>query len=136
MNSVIRHVVRGTLLALSLALVPPVVAADPYAEGFNAALDGDYRTAAIKWARLANTNDGRAQFQLALMYHAGLHVEQDERTAVSLYMVAAENGVREAQEYLAAGYTYGWFGMPQDAKRAAHWIGRLEQAPLSRIAQR
>jgi TPR repeat protein len=134
--TVVGHALRGTVLAMSLALVHPLVAADPYADGFNAALDGDYRTAAIKWTELATGNDGRAQFQLALLYHAGLHVEQDERMAVKLYQSAAENGVPEAQEYLAVGYHYGWFGLPKDDKRAAHWLSRLEQEPLNQIAHR
>lgn len=137
MNHVFSHTVRGALVALSLALAHPVIAADAYVEGANAARDGDYRTAAAKWARLANINDGRAQFQLALMYHAGLHVDQDEKLAVRLYMAAAENGVPEAQEYLAIGYRYGWFGLSQDETRATYWFSRLEQEPpVNLIAQR
>ncbi len=130
-----RTAVRGALLALSLAFTH-AAAADPYATGFNAALEGDYRTAAANWAHLANSNDGRAQFHLALLYHAGLHVEQNEKIAVQLYRAAAENGVPEAQEYLAVAYQHGWFGLPQDEKRAAHWLSRLDQGPLHQIAQR
>ncbi len=135
MKTLTRHTVRGALLALSLALAH-TAAADPYAAGFNAAIEGDYRTAAANWAQLANGNDGRAQFHLALLYHAGLHVEQNEKIAVQLYRAAAENGVIEAQEYLAVAYQHGWFGLPQDDRRAAHWLSRLDQGPLHQIAQR
>lgn len=135
MKTPIRYAARGAVLALSLAFAH-TAAADSYATGFNAALAGDYRTAAANWASLANGNDGRAQFHLALLYHAGLHVDQDEKIAVQLYRAAAENGVPEAQEYLAVAYTHGWFGLPQDEKRAAHWMARLGQIPAKQIAQR
>ena len=52
--------------------------------------------------------------------------ELDEAEAISWYKKSAENGYLKAQEYLAAGYLEGWFGLPKDAKKAAYWINKIE----------
>lgn len=113
-------------LALTLAPLAAPLADSAYSDGVEAARVYDYRTAFEKWEPLVARNDGRAQFQLAMMYHAGLHVVQDERKAVELYHLAARNGVQEAREYLIAGYANGWFGLPRDESLAAYWQDRLE----------
>lgn len=48
---------------------------------------------------------------LGLLYHSGMGVGRDEAKAVQLYHAAAEQGHALAQEYLAAGYAEGWFGL-------------------------
>jgi len=116
---VVRLVCASAAAWLSLTALPAVSG-----EGCEAALAADYETAFRKWEPLVSRNDGRAQFQLALMYHAGLHVEQDEAMAVRLYHMAAENGVEEAREFLIAGYEHGWFGLPRNEQMASYWINR------------
>ena len=103
-------------LALTLATISPTFAGDT--EGIKAATDGDYATAF----------EGDALFQLALMYHGGLGVDQNEAIAVQLYHKAAEKGNEMAQEYLAAGYENGWFGLPRSEELAAYYLEKAEES--------
>ncbi len=112
------------VVALTTCLSLPAFA-DGYSDGFDRAIAGDYKTAYAAWLPLAQAGDARAQFNLGLIYHAGLHGPIDEQKAVFWYIQAARNGVREAQEYLAAAYREGWFGLHQDARKAAFWEQRL-----------
>lgn len=123
-------------LALSLASLSAGAADDAYGAGCEAARAADYETAFENWEPLVARGDGYAQFQLAMMYHAGLHVEQDEARAVELYHMAARNGVPEAREYLIAGYSNGWFGLPRDEALAAYWQHRLEMQRRSTAERR
>ncbi len=109
-----------TLLSL------PVFAGDAYSRGYDQAVAGDYETAFATWLPLARSGDARAQFNLGLIYHAGLHGPIDEQKAVFWYIQAARNGVREAQEYLAVAYREGWFGLRRDVRKADYWERRLE----------
>jgi TPR repeat protein len=100
--------------------------AGPYNEGFIAAESGDYKTAVQMWEPLAKQGNPLAQFNMALLYHSGLGVEQDESMAVNWYHKAADNGYYMAQEYLAVGYQEGWFGLPKDQKKAKYWQRRVD----------
>jgi len=97
-------------------------------DGVDAAIDGNYRSAYLNWINLAKRGDARAQFNLALLYHGGLYVKFNEDQALFWYRQAAENGIREAQEYLTVGYREGWFGLPVDKEKAEYWQHRLDQA--------
>jgi TPR repeat protein len=123
-------------MAFLVLIARSAVADERYSEGVDAASDGDYKTASRMWTELATENDGRAQFQLGLLYHAGLSVERSETMAVQLYTSAAEKGVPEAQEYLAAGYENGWFGLPKNQALADYWLSRLEGPSVRQLAQR
>lgn len=114
---------RRAALALSLFGVATSTfgAGSPYDEGIEALRAQDFRKAYQTLESLVAAGDGRAQFQLALMYHAGLHVEYDEGKAVMLYHMAARNGVIEAQEFLVAAYEHGWFGLPRNQQVALFW---------------
>ncbi len=114
-----------TLLALALLLTAFGAHADPYAQGYDSAYQGDYGSAYAKWLPLAMAGDARAQFNLGLMYHSGLYVQQDEARALYWYHKAAANGIREAQEYLVMGYSEGWFGLRPDARQARYWQDML-----------
>jgi TPR repeat protein len=125
---------RPRLQYALLALLPSLAfastaATDPYAAGYDLALAGDYRTAYDVWKPLAMSGDGRAQFNLGLMYHGGLYVDPNEAAAVDWYRAAAENGVREAQEYMYVAYQEGWFGLPKADAQADYWAGRLAENP-------
>lgn len=119
----------------SVALVSMVLVSSIQAQGmenYNAGLlaaeSGDYATAASEWQPLADRGDAVAQFNLGLMYHRGLGVAMSEEKAVSWYQKSAENGYPKAQEFLAAAYREGWFGLAQDPQKAAYWARRLESA--------
>lgn len=99
---------------------------DLYSEAYTAAETGEYLKAASLFTSLAEKGDPHAQFNLALMYHGGLGVTRDEGRAVKWYEQAAANGVGQAQEFLAAAYQEGWFGLPRDPDRAAYWLQRLQ----------
>ncbi len=122
MKTITPYLFAALLAGLSL----PVLAGDAYSRGYDQAVSGDYDTAFATWLPLAESGDARAQFNLGLIYHAGLHGPIDEKKAVFWYIQAARNGVREAQEYLAAAYREGWFGLRQDARKAAYWERRLD----------
>lgn len=97
-----------------------------YVDGVKSAMSQNYGTAYEKFVPLAKAGDGRAIFNLALMYHGGLFVEFNEPMAVSLYQEAASKGVVEAQQFLAMGYQEGWFGLPQDPVQAAYWYHKFQ----------
>lgn len=120
----------SAVCAIPLCVAAASVSADQYTEGYDLAVDGDYRTAFAKWLPAAVDGDGRAQFNLALMYHGGVHVAANERIAVHWYRKAAHNGIREAQQYMYVGYKEGWFGLPRDDNRAAYWAKQLERRSL------
>ena len=120
----IRHI--NLMLAAALFATASVsMAGTTYGDGTESALRGDYRSAFETWRTLAENGDPRAQFNLGLMYHGGLFVEANEEQALVWYQRAAENGVPEAQQFLAAAYTEGWFGLPRDMVFARYWTDRL-----------
>lgn len=92
---------------------------------FDVTAEGRFDSAFIMWEDMAMDGNAQAQFNLALMYHAGLGVSLNEDIAVSWYHASAENGYMPAQEYLAVGYKEGWFGLPTDNRRAKFWQQQL-----------
>jgi TPR repeat protein len=123
-----KRIIGSAALAISLVTFSPAYAGDLFEDGLDAAMKGDYKTAFKIWKPLGMQGDGNALFELALMYHSGLHVEQNEAIAVQLYQMAAEKGHPMAQQYLAAGYQNGWFGLPINESLAAYWLGKAESA--------
>ncbi|OGT21522.1 MAG: hypothetical protein A2V90_05945 [Gammaproteobacteria bacterium RBG_16_57_12] len=121
MKSIAKFVAAAALAVSTLS-----AQADPYAEGFMAAHEGNYAKAIAVWQQLAEAGDARAQFNLALMYHAGVSVRFDEDKAVYWYAQAAQNGHPTAQEYLAVAYQEGWFGLPRDARQSEYWYKQLD----------
>jgi len=94
--------------------------------GLTAAQNGDYKMAVHHWEDLAKQGNAIAQFNMALLYHAGLGVEFNEAKAVELYIKSAKSGYHKAQEYLVVGYREGWFGLPKDSRKADYWEQQLE----------
>ncbi len=115
----------GAGLLLILALTGSAWAGD-FAEGFIAAENYDYPAAVKILGPLADQGDAAAQFNIALMYHSGSGVQANENEAVKWYTKAAKNGHRTAQEYLAAAYADGWFGLARDEKMARFWYSKLD----------
>lgn len=114
------------VMVLALATFSPASSGNQFEEGLQAAMNDDYTAAFEKWKPLGMQGDGEALFALALMYHAGLHVKQNEAVAIQLYQMAAERGSQMAKAYLAAGYENGWFGLTQNDALAAYWSGRVK----------
>ena len=133
-ENIMNRIIVCCTLVLALAAVSPAYAGDPYEDGMKAALAGDYATAFEKWKPLGMQGEGDALFQLALMYHGGLGVDQNEAIAVQLYHKAAEHGNLMAQEYLSAAYENGWFGLPRSDELAAYYRGKAEPVSGNMVA--
>ena len=123
MKTVYRY---GASLLLVLGLTGSAFA-EEYADGFIAAENYDYPTAVKILGPLADKGNAGAQFNIALMYHSGAGVPANEQEAVKWYTKAAKNGHRTAQEYLAAAYADGWFGLARDEKMARYWYSKLDE---------
>jgi len=121
---------KTALLATLLCLGTATATADSYDSAVNSAINENYNAAFSYWMPLAKAGDPRAQFNVALMYHGGLHVAFDESVALEWYQLAAANGVVEAQEYLAIGYKEGWFGLPVDNMKANYWQHKIAASSL------
>ena len=125
----IKNVIRATAfigMIAPLSAMANIPTQTAYGNAVDYSIAGDYDDASKIFIELAEQNDGRAQFNLAMMYHAGLGVPEDEAKAVELYHKAAANGVPEAMEYLVAAYSEGWFGLQKDEKKAAYWQSKLD----------
>lgn len=114
-------------VVMSSVLAPRVFASD-YETAFVTAEAGDFARAAEIWDGLAQHGSADAQFNLALMYHAGVSGNLNESEAVRLYHAAAERGHPKAQEFLAVAYQEGWFGLSRDVKKAEFWRKQLERS--------
>lgn len=119
--------IRGMMAAVILSAACGAQAGGSYGDGADSAVRGDYQAAFDAWESLAENGDARAQFNLGLMYHGGLFVEQNEEKALSWYQRAAESGVPEAQQFLVVAYTEGWFGLAKNLTLAQHWSDRLSE---------
>ncbi|MCY4663019.1 MAG: tetratricopeptide repeat protein [Acidobacteria bacterium] len=69
----------------------------------------------------AKAGDAEAQFNLGVMYTAGLGVPKDDIEALFWYRSAAEQGHAGAQYALGASYTAGDV-LPQDHELAVRWF--------------
>ena len=114
-----------TGLAVFAVFTSLSVQANSYNKGLLAAESGDYKSAMKSWGPAAEKGDAAAQFNLATLYHSGLGLPQSEVEAVKWYIKSAENGYSIAQEYLAAAYREGWFGLSKDVKKAEYWENKL-----------
>jgi TPR repeat protein len=123
---IVRSVILVSLLVMTVIFSP---AHSQGKNGYNAGLlaseAGDYKRAVVEWQPLASKGNAAAQFNLALMYHRGLGVLLDEKKAVHWYQESASNGYVKAQEFLAAAYREGWFGLEKDLQKAEYWDQQL-----------
>ncbi|MEK6750036.1 MAG: tetratricopeptide repeat protein [Pseudomonadota bacterium] len=127
-----RKTLKTLVLALGVLGVSSVWAAgNEFADGFLAAQTGDYAKAVAKWEPLAKKGNVAALFNMGTLYHIGATGKIDEAKAVEFYHKAAEGGSRMAQEYLAAAYAEGWFGLKKDTTKAAHWEKLADNNPVN-----
>ncbi len=102
----------------TLGLTAPAWAG--FDEGEAAYKRGDYSTALREWRPLAKQGNAVAQYNLGVMYEAGLGVPQDYAEAVKWYRKAGEQGVVKAQYNLGEMYSKG-LGVPQDYAWTVKW---------------
>ena len=130
-NLITHTVVLLTILVFAVAFTPVYSQGkNAYNAGLLASESGDYAAAVVAWQPLASQGDAAAQFNLALMYHRGLGVAPDEQKAVQWYQKSASNGYAKAQEFLAAAYREGWFGLEKNSQKAKYWSQQIENNGL------
>ena len=76
------------LPCILIMLAAPISAQD-FQKGLEAAQSGDFATALKEWTPLAEGGDSVAQYNLGLMYYNGWGVPQDDKEAVSWWVLAA-----------------------------------------------
>jgi len=86
-------------------------------DGFQAFTAGDYEQALRLWLPLAEKDDGKAQYNLGILYQQGLGVEKNPKTAFIWYKRASANGNSDAMYNLAIMYNKGRvvYRSPKDA---------------------
>jgi hypothetical protein len=87
---------------------------------------GDFATAALLWAGLAERGDAVAQYNLALSYADGEGVPQDYAKAAEWYRKAAEQGHASAQLNLGNLY-YSGKGVTKDLAAALGWYTKAAE---------
>ncbi len=119
-----KQMISGLVMAAMFTTVQAVN--DEYEEAITQLKNQQYEQALPTLQSLAEKGDSRSIFNLAIMYHSGVEVEFNEQKAVELYKIAAQNDVVEAQQYLAAGYREGWWGLPMDYQKYRYWMDKAE----------
>ncbi len=115
------------LLVLALLLgTQTTVKASQGEEGYAAYKAGNYQKALEKFRPLAKQGNAAAQHSLAVLYHFGQGVPQDDKEAVKWYRKAAEQGLSLAQHNLGFMYDKGR-GVPQDYKEAVKWYRKAAE---------
>ncbi len=91
-----------------------------YQKGRDAFDRGDYDAAIKVFRSLAEKNDPRGQYALAIMYDMGEGVPQSSEEALKYYRHAAEQGYADAQNNLGVMYDQGE-GVSVDYEEAMKW---------------
>lgn len=91
-----------------------------YQTGRDAFDRGDYPTAVREFKALAEQNDPRGQYALAVMHDLGEGVPQSIEKAMEYYKASAEQGYADAQNNLGVIYDQGE-GVAADYKEAIKW---------------
>ena len=91
-----------------------------YQKGRDAFDRSDYETAAKVFRSLAEQNDPRGQYALAIMYDMGEGVPQNSEKALKYYRLAAEQGYADAQNNLGVMYDQGE-GVSVNYNEAMKW---------------
>ena len=93
---------------------------------FDSALrTGQYDQAAAVLAKMANSGNAEAQYQLASLYRSGRGVALDEALAFKWMKAAAERGHVKAQFNLGSMYLAGR-GVGRDAEQARIWLSKAK----------
>ena len=90
-------------------------------EGYNAYINGDFKTARIEFELLVDKGDADAQYNLGVMHLKGEGVLQNDKTAITLMTLAAEQDFVAAQYSLGSLYQAEGFAL-HNPKLAANWF--------------
>tara|TARA_B100000378_G_scaffold211985_1_gene175037 strand:+ start:147 stop:695 length:549 start_codon:yes stop_codon:yes gene_type:complete len=98
-----------------------------YQKGLDAFERGDTPTALKEFRTLAESNDARGQFGLAIMHDLGEGVPQNSEQAAKWYRLAAEQGYADAQNNLGVMYEKGE-GVARNYEEAMKWYRKAAEA--------
>lgn len=122
------HLLKTALLTIFFAACthaasPQIKTTDKqiiYHQAVEASKKQDYTTAFKLLLPLAKQGDAIAQNNIAVLYHDGLGVKQNDNEALKWYRKAAEQGIAEAQFDTGLMYARGQ-GTEQNYTEAAKW---------------
>ena len=117
---------KKLLVMMVLILVAPAVAGAGYQEAMDAFDRGDTLTAVKEFQTLADSNDARGQYGMAIMYDLGEGVPQSSEQAAKWYRLAAEQGYADAQNNLGVMYENG-DGVPRNYGEAMQWYRKAAE---------
>jgi len=117
---------KKLLVMMVLILVAPAVAGAGYQEAMDAFDRGDTLTAVKEFQTLADSNDARGQYGMAIMYDLGEGVPQSSEQAAKWYRLAAEQGYADAQNNLGVMYENGE-GVPRNYGEAMQWYRKAAE---------
>ncbi len=91
-----------------------------FESGLKAFNDGDYKTALNNWKPLAEEGISNAQYNVGLMYHNGLGVNQDYNEAFKWLLMSSEQGNLNSIRLLSTMYALG-NGIQKDYLKSYMW---------------
>ena len=116
---------KQIILVLVLMWAMPAFA--DYQKGLDAFERGDTPTALKEFRTLAESNDARGQFGLAIMHDLGEGVPQNSEQAAKWYRLAAEQGYADAQNNLGVMYEEGE-GVARNYEEAMKWYRKAAES--------
>jgi len=116
---------KQIILVLVLMWAMPAFA--DYQKGLDAFERGDTPTALKEFRTLAESNDARGQFGLAIMHDLGEGVPQNSEQAAKWYRLAAEQGYADAQNNLGVMYEEGE-GVGRNYEEAIKWYRKAAES--------
>lgn len=116
-----RHVPSVLLAALVLTLSYAPAGAQAFENGLAAARAKDYAGAYAQWQPLAQGGHADAQYNIGVLFEAGLGTAKNYDEAAIWYTQAAAQGHAGAQYNLGIMFAEGR-GVPQSDNRAAGWL--------------
>ncbi len=125
------------MLALALALVPPLASAveGAFAEIDASIVQGNYAKARRLLDEMAQRGDTEATYRLANLYRAGVGIPQDLKESARLYEQAATAGHVPSQYMVGQCYERG-IGFPTDIVKAGEWYTRAARSGDTRALER
>ncbi len=132
-----RSSLTGIVLALALALVPPLASAveGAFAEVDASIVQGSYAKARRLLDEMAQRGDTEATYRLANLYRAGVGIPQDLKESARLYEQAATAGHVPSQYMVGQCYERG-IGFSTNIVKAGEWYTRAARSGDTRALER
>lgn len=127
--------VMGGVLAAGAGLAWPGPVGASTEAAIQAMQEGDMAGALVEFRAPAEAGDVVAQFNLGLMYEAGMGVAPNLSMAAYWYGMAAARGDSDAQLNLAQLYEEGR-GVPHDERIAAEWLRQAAEQDVTEAQRR